>query len=455
MICKKCGATMPDDGIFCSRCGERNDGKKPCPKCGELVDETAVFCSHCGERLDGKKVCPQCGALNDGNFCSVCGENLNYTDEKRTPNSTIALKREIKPFRLFCVNGVNYLDSVFALLGLLLMSVFSFFVGFNVVSKFGSTRSSVDVSVYYFFAEIYDSVPAGGVIINRVIGSIIAGIILFVPTSAFILSAFKFLLDTTRGKKTDSTMLTYGTLSIFFVCVFILFSRISGVTKIEASDLNEGMSVTQKLNIFCYLGTILPLVMFVISSTTRFLAGEKNPRVSLKDGVTSFLGICIIILLFVSVIITSYSPIKISVDGSSSFTGGTFSTFLAGYSEQSEPVWEGCLHIAILGDFIYVFFALFFIAVTLSVIEFIKNKKTSTNKILLVTLAETILAVGILVYYLIFFNRFYGNQAMDSIIAYEYNMNCSVLIVSLVFAALSFLIAIACQFIRKNNLFEK
>lgn len=43
MICKKCGATMPDDGISCSHCGERNDGKKPCPKCGEMIEEDNLY----------------------------------------------------------------------------------------------------------------------------------------------------------------------------------------------------------------------------------------------------------------------------------------------------------------------------------------------------------------------------------------------------------------------------
>ena len=441
---------MPDDGIFCSRCGERNDGKKPCPKCGELIDETAVFCSHCGERLDGKKVCPQCGALNDGNFCSVCGENLSVSQtERKRENSVSAIEEKETPIKFLSEKGINYLSSAFAVLGLLLMSVFSFFVGFNVVSKFGSERSSTDVSVYYFFSEIYDSVPTGGVIINRIIGSIIAGIILIVPTAALIFSAFRFLLDMTRGNKSDITMLTYGTLSVFVVCVFVLFSRISGSTEVTISVLNEVSKSTSKLNVFCYLGTILPFVMFIISSTIRFVAGKEKPRVSLKDGVTSLCVICIIVLLFVSVIIMSCSPITISEGGTGTLMSGTLSAFLNMYSEQTESTWEGCLPIAITGDFVYLVFALLFIGVVLTVIRFIKNKETSFDNLLFATLVETILTVGSLVCYLFFFKRFSENQIIN------YNMNFSTLIVSIVFAALSFLIAVACQFVRKNDFFEK
>lgn len=51
MECKKCGATIPDDGIFCLNCGSRVDGKKACPKCEKLIPEKSLFCTYCGQRL--------------------------------------------------------------------------------------------------------------------------------------------------------------------------------------------------------------------------------------------------------------------------------------------------------------------------------------------------------------------------------------------------------------------
>lgn len=452
MICKKCGATMPDDGIFCSRCGERNDGKKPCPKCGELIDETAVFCSHCGERLDGKKVCPQCGALNDGNFCSVCGENLNYTNEKRTPNSTIALKREIKQFRLFCVNGVNYLDSVFALLGLLLMSVFSFFVGFNVVAEVNGEKSSAEVNVYNFFAEIYDSVPENGIIVNKVMGSVFAGIILCIPACAFVFSFFKVLLNTAKGDETDLTMLIYGTLSVFVVCVFVLFSRV--VYNFTITSSSEITKSSLKMNAFCYLGMILPFVMFIISSTIKFATKEGRKSISPKDIVTSFSGICIVILLIVSVAVMSCSSITMSVtmseSGLNSVVGGTFSTFLTILNDQTKTLLDGCLPIAIVGDLIYIVFALLFIGVVFTIMEFIKNEKTTANSLFFATLVETILAVGNLVCSILFSQKLKSNATGT-----EVQISFTASIVALVLVGISFVISIAYQFVGANDYFEK
>ena len=145
----------------------------------------------------------------------------------------------------------------------------------------------------------------------------------------------------------------------------------------------------------------------------------------------------------------SCSPITISEGETGSLVSGTFSTFLNLYSEQNETVWKGCVPIVITGDFVYLVFALLSIGVVLTIIRFIKNKETSSNNLLFATLVETILTVGSLACYLFFFKKFSENQIIN------YNMNFSALIVSLVFAALSFLISIACQFIRKNDLFEK
>ena len=71
--CIKCGAIVPDDGIFCPKCGARADGKRECPKCGKPVDETAIYCTYCGARTDGKAVCAACGEIVDGDFCPKCG----------------------------------------------------------------------------------------------------------------------------------------------------------------------------------------------------------------------------------------------------------------------------------------------------------------------------------------------------------------------------------------------
>ena len=39
MNCLRCGESVPDDAIFCSKCGSRVDGKKNCVRCGKSIDE--------------------------------------------------------------------------------------------------------------------------------------------------------------------------------------------------------------------------------------------------------------------------------------------------------------------------------------------------------------------------------------------------------------------------------
>lgn len=39
MNCFRCGESVPDDAIFCSKCGSRVDGKKNCVRCGKSIDE--------------------------------------------------------------------------------------------------------------------------------------------------------------------------------------------------------------------------------------------------------------------------------------------------------------------------------------------------------------------------------------------------------------------------------
>ena len=53
-ICNNCGATVPDDTLFCNECGMRVVAKKPesvtkiCKTCGAYLAEDAKFCGVCG-----------------------------------------------------------------------------------------------------------------------------------------------------------------------------------------------------------------------------------------------------------------------------------------------------------------------------------------------------------------------------------------------------------------------
>ncbi len=55
IVCKNCGAILPDGAMFCTKCGvSRSKAKKTppvCPGCGAFVSAGMAFCPECGEKL--------------------------------------------------------------------------------------------------------------------------------------------------------------------------------------------------------------------------------------------------------------------------------------------------------------------------------------------------------------------------------------------------------------------
>lgn len=97
--CPRCGALVPDGGMFCNSCGAKMPPKavaepeQPagetvrCSNCGAEVPAGQRFCVYCGNELTAQapvqpqpegKVCPNCGKqLNpDAAFCTGCGTAL-------------------------------------------------------------------------------------------------------------------------------------------------------------------------------------------------------------------------------------------------------------------------------------------------------------------------------------------------------------------------------------------
>lgn len=51
--CNNCGASLDDDALFCTSCGnkvEATSGRK-CPSCGAPLDEDSLFCTGCGTKV--------------------------------------------------------------------------------------------------------------------------------------------------------------------------------------------------------------------------------------------------------------------------------------------------------------------------------------------------------------------------------------------------------------------
>lgn len=463
MKCKKCGADLPEGGIYCSVCGERNDGKKPCPKCGKLIDENTVFCTFCGERVDGKRICPKCGSVSDGNFCNSCGEPLEESALKNEVAATeTPTKNGFKFAEIFRINGVNCLPSILALLGLLLMAIFSFFVGFNAFTETDGEKPVENWNVFYFLSEIYNQSANDGILINKIIGSVFAIIILCVPTGVFIFASFdfvsKYVLDVNRDKSTNLIKLSFITLAVFSVSVLVLFSRcaLSGTLFSFGEIESKGAS---QLNAFCYLGMILPFVMFVFSLLAK-LATEENKwkwkYIKRKDIATSFSGILIIILLFVSVVLTSRYPLVISVNDSYHY-GTVRITFYSFFNlintKEIQSLSDEILSLAVIGDLSYVAFAALFIGIVSSVIKLIRNEDSEINGLLLL---EMILAIANLVYSSVFLQKLTKiltesnkDSSTDNILQFQASFPSAIIV--LVLSVISFIIAIICVSIKKRE----
>lgn len=76
MICRRCGAELPDNAIRCSTCGLKVN--MLCPECKSLNPFGTKLCENCGFEL--LKSCPTCGSLNiySATVCRKCNSELEH-----------------------------------------------------------------------------------------------------------------------------------------------------------------------------------------------------------------------------------------------------------------------------------------------------------------------------------------------------------------------------------------
>ncbi len=78
MICRRCGAEIPDNSIRCTNCGIKVNMR--CPECKTLTPFGVKTCKNCGFEL--LKTCPSCSALNIYNAqeCRKCHSSLEQVE---------------------------------------------------------------------------------------------------------------------------------------------------------------------------------------------------------------------------------------------------------------------------------------------------------------------------------------------------------------------------------------
>ena len=66
IVCRECGAKLPEDAMFCEKCGKSQQiNETVCKQCGEIIPEDALFCKCCGAK----------------NIKPTAQENLQYEKE--------------------------------------------------------------------------------------------------------------------------------------------------------------------------------------------------------------------------------------------------------------------------------------------------------------------------------------------------------------------------------------
>lgn len=52
MVCKNCGANIPNGKLFCPNCGTRTENAKFCKYCGAVIGADCVVCPACGRQVE-------------------------------------------------------------------------------------------------------------------------------------------------------------------------------------------------------------------------------------------------------------------------------------------------------------------------------------------------------------------------------------------------------------------
>lgn len=319
--CRKCGAPLEEDGIFCPSCGARVDGKKECPSCGKLIKEEAIYCPNCGKRTDGKTVCDKCGTVVEGEFCPHCGNRLKKSegqkaakDEKETTFGKI----------------VKILSPALLLTSILVLFICSFFIGtspkviVNGVSVSLSEYGMESHNVFYYLGQCYSDlseayaseIPAR--IILPYIGATLAVATNFIVCAVMLAIATTKYIKAMLNKQSVELMPYFAWVLGGFVLAAGFIGCLNGISAEYAVSLGDLASTSTSmktainvgLNGAVTVGLILPTILAVAGYVLSVIKQGKK-YVSFSALGKSICMVALIVLSAIAFSLMSSSAIKV------------------------------------------------------------------------------------------------------------------------------------------------
>lgn len=95
--CNKCGQELPDEAMFCFKCGSKVEKKQFCIKCGKELPDGARFCMYCGSEVE-----------NINKIQSKCGESERNQPDISNVTPFFEYEEDV---RKFCKNREFYIGS--------------------------------------------------------------------------------------------------------------------------------------------------------------------------------------------------------------------------------------------------------------------------------------------------------------------------------------------------------
>ncbi len=398
-----------------------------CLNCGTENSDEAVFCRQCGARMDGKIICPNCSAENvaDSNFCIICGQNLSQpTTTVPTPENVIPVAENKRvETTIGWKSTVSTLSGIFAMLGLLLSVIFTFFIGIKVSGSTGildsipGAKFPNQIDIFYYFGDAYNALKSIEIAMPDFTETSLYFPVIFatIVFSALLLAIFilsvltlkRFVSYVTHNSQKDYIGLAIATYLVYIFGVFMFFVFNNTACSVDVN--NKIYTVSCKVNDLTSTGIALSTIFIIASIICRITVNAKE---RIKYGIyntvltpISLIFVCVVLYLTIMPHIAYNTEYKayvgmnflpaISYLGSAYFnksfeTSGGMTAMLPSYSSLAVPSdVVGLLIISAILQILLIVLLLIILGGYLS--NFASNKRHSCVSLNIVSTISTVL----------------------------------------------------------------